>query len=465
MNPTRPAWCPQNLSQDKAAYLAIADAIARDIRDGSLPPNFRLPPQRQLAHLLGLNFTTISRAYAEAQRRGLLDARVGQGTYVRPEACPRVRHAAARARLIDMSMNLPPEPDQPELLARMESGMRNLCGDINSLLRYQPFGGSQEDREAGVHWLARRGVISGAERVLVCPGTHSILNALLSLLVGTGGGRICCDNITYPGLRALAAIHGVSLIGLPSDQEGIVPDAFERACRDSRPAALYVNPTIHNPTTLSMPLARREALAEIAARHGVPVIEDDPYGLLPEAPPPSFFSLLPGLTYYIGGLSKTVGAGLRVAYLALPDARQLPRISGILRAVSVMTPPVSVAIATEWVLDGTAEQLVRFVREESRVRQALASQALGGTPYEASPDGFHVWLPLPEGWSRVSFSAHLRSSGIGVVTSDAFLVGGAAVEAVRICLGGTATRDDVSHALELVGSALSHPPAIYSSIV
>lgn len=465
MRRSDPIWTPANLATDKPAYLAIADAIADDVRQCRLAPNAQLPPQRQLADALGYNFTTISRAYAEAQRRGLLDARVGQGTFVRADACPRARPQAPRATLIDMSMNLPPEPDRPELLARMEAGMKSLCGDIRALLRYQPFGGGPEDRQVAVQWLARRGVTTTPERVLVCPGTHSVLNALFSLLAGNGAGRICCDNITYPGVRALAALHGISLIGLAADCDGILPDAFEAACRDSKPAALYCNPTLQNPNTVTMPLERREALATIAARHRVPIIEDDPYSLLPENPPPSFFTLLPELTYHVCGLSKTVGAGLRVAYLVIPDPRQTPRLGAMLRAVSVMAPPISVAIAGEWILDGTADALLGFVREESRARQQLAAQALGTVSYLASPDGFHLWLPLPEGWSRVSFATHLRSSGIGVVTSDAFLVGGPAVEAVRICLGGTASRADVSHAMELVGSALSHPPAIYSSIV
>lgn len=465
MRRAKQIWTPSEIATDKPAYLAIADAIANDVRDGHLAPNAQLPPQRQLADVLGYNFTTISRAYAEAQRRGLLDARVGQGTFVRADARPRTRQPTPRRALIDMSMNLPPEPDDPALLARMEDGMKTLCGDIRSMLRYQPFGGGPEDRDAAVHWLAHRGITAAAERVMVCPGTHSVLNALFALLGGNSGGRICCNTITYPGTRALAALHGISLIGLPTDRDGILPDAFEAACRDHKPAALYCNPTLHNPTTVTMPLERREALAEIAERFQIPIIEDDPYGLLPESPPPSFFSLLPTLTYHVCGLSKTIGAGLRVAYLVVPDARQLPRIGAMLRAVSVMAPPISVAIASEWIMDGTADALVRFIREESRARQRIAADALGGVPYLAAADGFHLWLPLPEGWSRVSFASHLRSSGIGVVTSDAFLVGGPAVEAVRICLGGTATRADVSHAMDLVGSALSHPPAIYSSIV
>lgn len=464
MRATKQIWTPFSIASDKPAYLAIADAIAEDIRQGRLGAQAQLPPQRQLAQALGYNFTTISRAYAEAQRRGLLEARVGQGTFVRVEAAPRVRAPVPRPQLIDMSMNLPPEPESPELMARLESGMKRLCGDIRSLLRYQPFGGSPDDRKLGIQWLARRGVEVGMDRILVCAGTHSVLHALFSLLAGSGE-QICCDNITYPGVRALAALQGIRLIGLEGDKDGMLPEAFAQACRTNRPVAVYLNPTLQNPSTVTMPLARREAIVDVATRHGVPIIEDDPYSLLLEAPPPSFASLAPGLTYHICGLSKTVGAGLRIAYLAVPEARQLPRISALLRAVSVMATPISMAIASEWIDDGTADAMVSFIRDESRARQQIAAEALGSTPHLALPEGFHLWLPLPEEWSRVSFATHLRSSGIGVVTSDAFLVGGQAIEAVRICLGGTATRADVSHAMDLVASALSHPPAIYSSIV
>ncbi|WP_230970843.1 aminotransferase-like domain-containing protein [Nitrogeniibacter aestuarii] len=463
--PNRPlSWTPTSIAKDRPAYIAIAEAIADDIRAGRLKANAALPPQRKLADALGYNFTTISRAYAEAQRRGLIEARVGRGTFVRPSAAPHIQRDIARPAVIDLSMNLPPEPDSTELLARMESGMKRLCTDIRGMLRYQTFGGSPEDRDMAVQWLARRGVRSALNKVLICPGTHSALNALFALLAGHGG-RICCENITYPGARALAALHSISLLGLTCDAQGVTPEAFEAACRDHAPAALYLNPTLQNPTTVTVPLERRESLIEVARRYGVPIIEDDPYSLLLTDAPPSFHALAPDITYYVGGLSKTLGAGLRIAYLAAPDVRQLPRLSAALRAVSVMAPPISMAIATEWIADGTADALVQFIRGESVERQRIAREVLGAADYLASEEGFHLWLPLPEGWSRVSFAAHLRSSGIGVVTSDAFLVSGTAVEAVRICLGGVASRDDVRHAMELVGSALSHPPAIYSSIV
>lgn len=458
------SWTPSSILTDRPAYLAIADAIADDIRTGRLKANASLPPQRKLADALGYNFTTISRAYAEAQRRGLIEGRVGKGTFVLPSAAPRIHRDIARPAVIDLSMNLPPEPDSTELLGRMESGMKRLCMDIRGMLRYQTFGGSPEDRDIALQWLARRGIQSAATKMLICPGTHSALNALFSLLAGQGG-RICCENITYPGTRALAALHSISLLGLACDAQGVTPEAFEAACRDQAPAALYLNPTLQNPTTVTIPLERRESLIEIARRYEVPIIEDDPYGLLLSEAPPTFQALAPELTYYVGGLSKTLGAGLRIAYLVAPDVRQLQRLCAAQRAVSVMAPPISMAIATEWIADGTADALVQFIRAESVERQRIAREVLEGAHYLASDEGFHLWLPLPEGWNRVSFAAHLRSSGIGVVTSDAFLVSGSAVEAVRICLGGVATRDDVRHAMELVGSALSHPPAIYSTIV
>jgi DNA-binding transcriptional MocR family regulator len=464
MSATRPQWAPTTLGSGKPAYVAIADAIADDIRRGRLAAEDQLPPQRQLADTTGLNFSTISRAYAEAHRRGLIEARVGQGTFVRADACPSERSGAAGTSTFDMSMNLPPEPDDPGLVARMESTVKGLAGDLRSLLRYQPFGGSPKDRKAGTRWLERRGLSARPEQTLVCGGTHSVLNALL-IMLGTPRGRICCDALTYTGARALAAVHGITLEALEGDSDGVTPEALDRACRDEAPVAFYCNPTIQNPTTITQSLERRQALIAVARRYRVPIVEDDVYGLLPDAPPPAYAALAPELTYHIGGLSKTLGAGLRLAYLVVPDMRSLSRVAAILRATTVMAPPLSIAIATEWINNGTAADLVAFVRAESRARQKIAAAALSGVRYAASPDGFHLWLPLPEGWSRVGFAANLRASGVGVVTSDAFQVGGVPVEAVRICLGGVANRLEIQRAFEVVAAALSQTPQVYSSIV
>lgn len=214
---------------DKPAYLAIADLIGDDIRSGRLTTQDRLPPLRALAEDLELNYTTVARGYAEARRRGLIDARAGRGTYIRSAAA---RSPARRGSLLEMTMNLPPEPSDPALLARLHDGFATLAShaDPHALLRYQEFGGSHEDRDAGMRWLRARLPGIESDRLLVCPGIQSTLVALMTMLAGPGE-LICAEALTYPGVKGIAAQLGIRLHPIPMDEEGIDAHAFESACK------------------------------------------------------------------------------------------------------------------------------------------------------------------------------------------------------------------------------------------
>ena len=466
-------WTPDLARFGRPHYRAIADAIAEDVGAGRLVASDRLPPQRQLADALGLNFSTVARGYVEAQRRGLVASRVGHGTVVAgaaaaPPAPARAageRPAAARRpALVDFSMNLPPEPDDPELLGRMAEGFLALSADLMNLLRYQGFGGARDDREAALAWMARRGLAVGANRLLVCPGAHSALLAILSTLCRPGDA-VCAEALTYPGARSLAAHLGLRLIGLPLDREGIDADAFAATCVRHAPKALYLNPTLLNPTTATVSRARRERIIEVARRYDVAILEDDAYGFIPPDPPPPFAALAPEITYHVAGLAKCLGAGLRIAYLVAPSARAALPLAANLRAATVMASPVTAALATRWILDGTADEVLGFVRRESVARQRLAAAALPRDLMQADPHGFHIWMRLPEPWSRSAFASQVRSTGIGVVASDPFTAAGPAPEAVRICLGGSANRGDVAHALDVIAHALDEAPAMSSAFI
>src|SRR5215475_13081262 len=152
-------WMPNLASSGKPRYLAIADAIAEDIRSGRLAPSDRLPPQRKLARRLDIDFTTVARGYVEAQRRGLVESRIGQGTFVRTTAKRRHGPMARHPEIVDLSMNLPPEPDDPDLLDRMQDGLEAVGRDLVYLLRYQGFGGTQPDKDAAAMWLGRRAMV------------------------------------------------------------------------------------------------------------------------------------------------------------------------------------------------------------------------------------------------------------------------------------------------------------------
>jgi DNA-binding transcriptional MocR family regulator len=460
----RLAWLPELGERGRPAYLAIVDSIATGVKSGRLLPGERLPPQRTLAEQLDLDYTTVARAYAEARRRGLVDSTVGRGTFVRaPEGV--ARRSDGVAPPVDLSMNLPPEPDDPALLERMRQGIGHLqqLGDLRALLRYQEFGGSPNDREAGIRWLARQIGEVTPDRLLVCPGAQTAILAALASLA-RAGDVVCTEALTYPGFIAQAAYCGVTLEGLPCDEEGIDPEAFAAACRGRAPKALYCNPTLQNPTTTTISTARRHAIVAIARRYGVAIIEDDAYGRLPEEPPPAFAVLAPERTYYVSGLAKCVASGLRIAYLVAPDARHAARLASTLHATTVMAAPLMAALATRWIADGTADAALAAIRREAMARQLLAAELLDPAWMLTQPEALHFWLRLPEPWSRVVLMQHLRSSGIGVVVSDAFTVAGPPPEAARVCLGGPAGREDLRRALEILANALDRSPAIFGVI-
>ena len=460
-------WTPDLRRWGKPHYLAIVEAIADDIRTGRLAVAERLPPQRVLAERLDLNFTTVARGYVEAQRRGLVEARVGQGTFVaepalrvtQPRAAPERRHGP-----VDFTMNLPPEPDDPALLERMRGGLASVSKNLANLLRYQGFGGTPDDKDAAVEWLRRRGLDAPRDRLLICPGAHAALGAVMSL-VAQPGDTICCEALTYPGARALAAHLNLRLVGLPMDGEGIDAAAFAATCTRHAPKALYLNPTLQNPTTITISPERREAIVTVARRYNVAIIEDDAYGFVPMIPVTSFYRLAPEITYHVAGLAKCLGAGLRLAYMLAPSARAALQLTSALRASTVMASPITTALATRWINDGTAEAILAFVRSESRVRQGIAAGMLGRHGVTADPAGFHLWLSLPEGWTRSAFASQARAAGIGAVASDAFLAAGEAPEAVRICFGGLAGRAEITQSLEVLAHALSHSPELASAYI
>ncbi|MDR3531504.1 MAG: PLP-dependent aminotransferase family protein [Rhodopila sp.] len=435
-------------------YRAIADAIAQAIAQRIVIEGDQLPTQRDLAVRLDVDVTTVTRAYTEARHRGLLDGTVGRGTFVR--AMDRSPASLGEQRsVVDMSMNLPPQPTEPALGHLLREGLNWLLShaDMRSLMNYRSGAGIGQDRAAAAGWLHPTMGDVNADRIVVCGGAQCAMTALLTTLARPGE-TVLTETLTYPAFRALAAQLGIRLVAAPTDDAGLVPDALAKACAEIRPKAIYCVPTIHNPTTVTMPVERRHAIADVILRQKVSFIEDDPYGLLPSRPLPAIASLAAGEAYYIGTVSKCLSPGLRTAFVVAPRPAQASRLVEAVRAISLTPSPLLTSLVTRWIEDGTALKLRNAVRQESAARQALAREQLAGQAIAAHPDGLHVWLTLPAQWSRLAFSAHMRRHGLALVPSDAFLVGGAAPNAVRICLGAAESRTVLRDALEMLADAL-----------
>lgn len=459
-------WVPAIAPRARPKYRAIAAQLAADIACGRLRPGERLPSQRDLARALGVDLTTVTRAFAEARRQGLIDASVGRGSFVTDTRSAPAPAAMPVAPLVDMSMNMPPQPPEARLVERLRDGLREVLQAPDALLRlhYQDVAGALPDRVQAAAYLSRRlGRAITEDRALVVGGAQNALGALAAALFEPGD-VLCTGALTYPGIRAVARQHRLRLAPISSDAEGLDPAAFEALCRQKPPRALYCVPAIDNPTTATMDIERRRAVADIATRHGAFIIEDDAYGALLPHPLPALASLAPEVTWHVATLSKALTPALRIAYVASPDLVGGLRLAAELRATSPMAPPLMAALASRWLSDGTAAAVTAAVRAENAARQAMARDILPGVAVRAHPHGPHLWLPLPPPWTRSDFAAQAGRSGLAIVPSDAFSVV-EPPEAVRVALGAAPTRAVLERALRVLAALLAGGGGAASAVV
>ncbi|HWL06670.1 MAG TPA: PLP-dependent aminotransferase family protein [Xanthobacteraceae bacterium] len=441
-------WKPRLIETARMKYLGIVEALEAGIRSGRVARGARLPAQRAIAEALGVNLTTVTRAFNEARRRGLVAAQAGRGTFISKTVDGETGEAARP--LIDLSMNIPSQPSDIDFRKIFPQGIAAVLGGARGLLHlhYQDSTGSEPDRQAGASWLGRR--IDGvtADRTVVTGGAQSALFAVSEVLLNRGDA-IAAGAMTYPGLKAVAIQKRLSLKSLDMNEEGIIPDAFERVCRQHAPRALYVIPSMDNPTTATLPEDRRRALATIARRHGVIIIEDDPYAPLRPEHIAAMAELAPDITWHIATLSKCALPALRVAYVVAPSATMALRLAGVLRATVLRAPPLMSALVSRWIAEGALDELTSAIRNENAERQKLATSILGDAAFAADPYDHHLWLRLPEHWRTADFAEHTDRAGVSIMPASAFATVAHPVEAVRISLDVTPDRGDLEDETDL----------------
>lgn len=464
-DPESPLWLPRLVANGGPRFLQIADALQAAVAGGALKPGDRLPPQRLLAARLQVDLTTITRAYDEARRRHLLEGRGARGTYV---AAPKV----ALTAVLDLSMNTPPPPQGVDFGDLVQQGLSQVLmqADAQLLMTYHLGGGGDVDRQAGAQWLAPMLGPVDAAQIVVCPGAQAAIAAALVALTEPGD-VIVTEPLVYPGLRTAATQLGRRVAAVPTDAHGMRPDALEQACRDHAPKLLYLNPTLQNPTATTMPQQRREAIARVAQRCGLRLVEDDPYWLLAEAPPPpiaAWSGWAPDQVVYISTLSKCLSPGLRVAFVRIADAPLRERFLVALRSFALMVAPLTAALATQWIFDGSATPLMEGIRQEARLRHRMARDVLAGR-YSGAGDGLHVWLELPSYWNPSQLARAADSAGIAVTPAEAFAAGGewgsAPVNAIRISLGSIQDRGRLQAGLQRLSQLLAQRPEVLGAAV
>jgi len=426
---------------------------------GRLPPGTRLPTHRDLAWRLKVTVGTITRAYQEAERQGLIGGEVGRGTFVRdPQRGLDTPLDMIGGSLIDLSINSPAlRPDAPVLRDAMIAAAAR--PDLPEIAGYQASLCPASLRTAGRAWISEMAALTVPEdQILLTAGGQGAIHAALAA-VTRPGDTVLVEQLGYPGLRPLAAQLGLRLFPVPMDGHGLLPDAVEHLARAHGAHTLYTMPTLQNPTTATLPLERRTALVDIARRTGITLVEDDVHGFLAPRCLPTLAELGPDVTIYLTSLSKSLFPGLRTGF-AVPPRLLLDRMAAVLRATLLTPIHLGVIVAAELITSGNAVRIAAQRRELVKERQALARDILGPGSLLSDPAASHLWLHLPEPWQREDFVQQTLLRGVRVTPADVFTVARAeAPQAVRVCLGAVERRDILEKGLGILAELLAGPVA------
>ncbi len=467
-------WIPDLSTGPGPLYVRLADRIEKDIESGVLPAGAKLPPQRNLAFDIGVTIGTIGRAYALVRERGLVSGEVGRGTYVLDRSREAIRSAESPEQVsfggtrhldpptgkIRFDSTAAPDTGQGESIAALTAQiMRDHPLDVASYTRRFP----DHWFEAGSRWLSTRSFKPATECIVPTLGAHAAVIAAIAAVTAPGDS-IAFEHLTYSQVAHSAELIGRRVTLVRSDDHGILPDDFERVCAQRHPKMLFVMTSAQNPTVASLPLQRREAIAEIAREYNVWLIEDNLYGALAGEDCPLLAELAPERTFHVGGLSKSVAAGVRGGWVHCPPHFQR-RLRIAHRMVTGGMPFLLAELCARLVLSGEAMKTLEKTTAENNERLAMAREMLAGYDFRWQQNIPFFWLDLPEPWMPSTFKHAASERGVLIDDADEFRPGRSdqVSHHVRVGISAPKNRQEVREGLATIRRLLDDGRAGYIS--
>jgi DNA-binding transcriptional MocR family regulator len=428
-------------------YRQIYERLREQILAGALPEGTRLPPERTLAERLEVNRSTVVHAYRDLAADGLIDQRVGSGSRVasltdggRPERSAAVPWwvtlppwrvgqfpavlgelaAAEHGDLVAFVQGVPPA--EPSPLADLARSFARIGGDVNFVLTYGDSEGYGPLREAIATRMRARGCSVDARDVLVLTGSTQGIT-LVAQSLAEPGDEIVVEAPTYPGALQIFQIAGLRAISVPVDEDGMRVDHVEAILRTRRPRFIYTMPSIHNPTGVTMNADRRDRLVTLAKRHGVPIVEDDPYGELAASPVSPLVARDAEYVIYLSSFSKTIAPSLRLGWLVAPRTIY-ERL--LLRKQSYdMASSMYIQAGVRDYLERGYDAHVAALRGELAQRRAIAHAAIerhwpASMRVPKNGDGYYLWATSPRDTRARALLANAERRGASFLFGEAF---------------------------------------------
>lgn len=454
-------WKPRLTEGNDPAYKRLLSALQQDIDRKTVSAGTRLPPVRETAFQLKLSAGTVARAYRDAEQMGLTEAAVGRGTFV---ASPRESSPlTASESPIDLSQNLPPIMLSGAAVAQAATAFHEPSPELRRY-SYGPHNGFPAQREQFTAIARKRLPNAQVDNLVITNGgQHGIFLALATLC--QPGDIVLCENLTFNGIKAVADMLKLKLVGIEMDDEGLQPEALGDAARATGAKVLYTIPTSQNPTGRTQSVTRRRDIAEICDTEDITIVEADMYAFMMKSPPPPLAHLVPHRTFYLDSFSKRISPSLRTGILVCPP-QHVARAQSVIRATSWMSSPLTAAITAQLHRDGTADKLTSKIRHETSARATMASRFLRIAPI--NENALQVWLDMP---LEYALKTEIRAKAMGVLVTPIQVPGVAGHDGtppptgLRICLGGPETRAELAEGLKRLIRAMEPDPHEILSLV
>ncbi|HEY0213228.1 MAG TPA: PLP-dependent aminotransferase family protein [Paenirhodobacter sp.] len=460
-------WKPDLSQISGPKYLSLVRALRDGVRRGDLSSGSRLPTVRDLAWKLGVTPGTVARAYQIATQEGLLEAAVGRGTFVSTQS----RRLGPTEPLYRQPMTDPEDDDgvvdlrSPQLpnvgqSAALKTAMTAAAAELGQ--QYLEYPGLRRDlfcREAVIEWFAYcsiKTLITPDDLVLTHGGQNGI-NIVMQCCLRGDRPVVFCEELAYPGFRHAARLNRAEVVAVALDEEGMIPAALDAACRRHGGQVVCVTPDAQNPTAVRMSTARRRAIADVARRHDLQIIEDDCY-TAPVSDVESLRVIAPERTWHVTSLSKTISAGMRFGIVVAPEGMgEAGRLTAQHSYFGLPRPVTD--IVTRLFRSGDAMRLRHAAQAEMGRRLHMVVQSFGDQDISWQEGLSFVWLRLPNGWRSSTFARMAESEGVLLRSADEYVLqDGHAPNAVRIALAGGVPEERFNRAIGRLVRLLDNPP-------
>ncbi|KAB1144255.1 PLP-dependent aminotransferase family protein [Streptomyces luteolifulvus] len=327
-------------------------------------------------------------------------------------------------------------------------------------LQYSTTEGEPALRSALAGRMSARGLPTDADDVLVTTGSQQALSLLATALLEPGD-TVLVENPCYLAALQAFGFTGARVVPVPGDEDGVDPDALEELVLRERPKLLYTVPSFQNPTGRTLPAERRAAVASVAARRGLWIIEDDPYGELRfEGERVPWIASHEGAwdrVVLLGSFSKVMAPGLRLGWLRAPA--KLRRACAVAKqAADLHTPTVNQLAAARYLadrdLDAHVARVAGVYRERRDAMLAGLAEALPeGSVWNRPEGGMFLWTRLPESYDTTALLAEVVRHDVAYVPGAPFYAGEPDRSTLRLCFV-TQTPEQIREGLRRLGRGL-----------